>query len=167
VAVLPLVTIDHPALHQKAKRVHVIDDSIQKLIDDMIETMHYTGGVGLAAPQVGIPLQVVVIELPEDEGNIITLINPEMVKSSGEREVSEGCLSLPGYRGELIRAETVTVKGRDRNGKQVRVKGEGMLAQALQHEIDHINGMVYVDRLESRDKLFKYEREEQDEAGSI
>jgi peptide deformylase len=167
VAVLPLVTIDHPALHQKAKRVHVIDESIQKLIDDMIETMHHTGGVGLAAPQVGIPLQVVVIELPEEEGNITTLINPEMVKSSGEREVSEGCLSLPGYRGELIRAETVTVKGRDRNGKQVRIKGEGLLAQALQHEIDHINGIVYVDRLTSRDKLFKYEREEQDEAGSI
>ncbi len=168
-ATLPLVTIDHPALHQKAKRVHVIDDSTQKLIDDMIETMHYTGGVGLAAPQVGIPLQVVVIELPEDEGNIIILINPEIVKTSGEHEVSEGCLSLPGYRGELIRAETVTVKGRDRNGKQVRIKGEGLLAQALQHEIDHINGVVYVDRLESRDKLFTYVRQDgdEDEAGNI
>jgi peptide deformylase len=119
----------------------------------MIETMRYTGGVGLAATQIGIPLQVVVIELPDAEGNVITLINPELVKSSGEHEVMEGCLSLPGYRGQLIRSESVTIKGKDRYGKHVRIRGEGLLAQALQHEIDHINGIVYVDRLENRDKL--------------
>ncbi len=164
---MPLVGIDHPALHQKAKRVSAMDGSIQKLIDDMIETMHETGGVGLAAPQVGIPLQVVVIELPDEEENIITLINPELVKSSGEHEVYEGCLSLPGYRGRIKRAESVTVKGRDRHGKQVRIKGEGLLAQALQHEIDHINGLVYVDRLESRDDLFSAEGPEEDDVGSI
>jgi peptide deformylase len=167
VAILPLVRFDNPVLHQKAKRVSVVDDSIQKLIDNMIETMRHTGGVGLAAPQVGVPLQLVVIELPEDQGNVITLVNPELVKSAGELEVMEGCLSLPGFRGEFKRAESVIVKGRDRQGKQVRIKGEGLLAQALQHEIDHINGIVYVDRLESRDKLYTAEPDEEDEASHI
>ena len=166
-AILPLVTMDNPVLHQKAKRVGGIGNSIQKLIDDMIETMHYTGGVGLAAPQVGIPLQVVVIELPEGQGNVITLLNPELVKSSGEHEVLEGCLSLPGYRGELKRALSVTVKGRDRDGKQIRLKADGLLAHALQHEIDHINGVVYIDRLESRDKLSRIGPSDEDESSRI
>jgi peptide deformylase len=154
-AILPLVTMDNPVLHQKARKVRAISDSIQKLIDDMIDTMRDTGGVGLAAPQVGVPLQVVVIEMPEEE--VITLINPELVKSSGELEVVEGCLSLPGYKGEIRRCESVTVKGRDRYGKQVRVKGDGLLGHALQHELDHVNGIVYLDHLESRDKLSKIE----------
>jgi peptide deformylase len=158
--------MDSPVLHQKAKRVRKIDDSIQKLIDDMIETMYQLGGAaGLAAPQVGIPLQVVVIELPES--GLITLINPQVVKSSGEHEVMEGCLSLPGYRGSIKRAESVTVKGRDRYGKEVRIKAEGLFAQALQHEVDHINGVVYVDHLESMDNLYKAEPEDDDESGYI
>ena len=165
-AVLPLTMMDSPVLHQKAKRVRKIDDSIQKLIDDMIETMYQLGGAaGLAAPQVGIPLQVVVIELPES--GLITLINPQVVKSSGEHEVREGCLSLPGYRGSITRAESVTVKGRDRYGKEVRIKAEGLFAQALQHEVDHINGVVYVDHLESMDNLYKAEPEDDDESGYI
>ncbi len=164
--VLPLTMMDSPVLHQKAKRVRKIDDSIQKLIDDMIETMYQLGGAaGLAAPQVGIPLQVVVIELPES--GLITLINPQVVKSSGEHEVMEGCLSLPGYRGSIKRAESVTVKGRDRYGKEVRIKAEGLFAQALQHEVDHINGVVYVDHLESMDNLYKAEPEDDDESGYI
>jgi len=158
--------MDSPVLHQKAKRVRKIDDSIQKLIDDMIETMYQLGGAaGLAAPQVGIPLQVVVIELPAS--GLITLINPQVVKSSGEHEVMEGCLSLPGYRGSIKRAESVTVKGRDRYGKEVRIKAEGLFAQALQHEVDHINGVVYVDHLESMDNLYKAEPEDDDESGYI
>jgi peptide deformylase len=165
-AVLTLTMMDNPVLHQKAKRVRKIDESIQKLIDDMIETMECTGGAaGLAAPQVGIPLQVIVIDLPES--GLITLVNPQIVKSSGEREVTEGCLSLPGYRGLIKRAESVTVKGRDRNGKEIRIKGEGLLAQALQHEVDHINGVVYVDHLESMDNLYKAEPEDDDESGNI
>lgn len=165
-AVLPLTMMDSPVLHQKAKRVRKVDDSIQKLIDDMIETMQQLGGAaGLAAPQVGIPLQVVVIELPES--GLITLINPQVVKSSGEHEVMEGCLSLPGYRGSIKRAESVTVKGRDRYGKEVRIKAEGLFAQALQHEVDHINGVVYVDHLESMDNLYKAEPEDDDESGYI
>jgi len=164
--ILPLTMMDNPVLHQKAKRVRRIDDAIQKLIEDMIETMHHIGGAaGLAAPQVGIPLQVVVIELPGEE--LIILINPEVVRSWGERDVVEGCLSLPGYRGEIKRSESVTVKGRDRYGKEVRVKADGLLAQALQHEIDHINGVVYLDHLESMDNLHKIEPEDEDESSRI
>ncbi|MEE9400830.1 MAG: peptide deformylase [Dehalococcoidia bacterium] len=165
-AILSLAMMDNPLLHQKAKRVRKIDGSIQKLIDDMIETMHHIGGAaGLAAPQVGVPLQVVVIELPGED--VITLINPEVVKSWGERDVTEGCLSLPGYRGEIKRSESVTVKGRDRHGKQIRLKADGLLAQALEHEIDHINGVVYVDHLESVDNLYQVEPEGEDELGHI
>jgi len=165
-AILSLAMMDNPVLHQKAKRVRKIDGSIQKLIDDMIETMHHIGGAaGLSAPQVGVPLQVVVIELPEED--VITLINPEVVKSWGERDVTEGCLSLPGYRGEIKRSESVTVKGRDRYGKEIRLKAEGLLAQALEHEIDHINGVVYIDHLESVDNLYQIEPEGEDELSHI
>jgi len=152
-AVLPLVPMDNPVLHQKAKRVTKIDGSVQKLIDDMIETMREIEGAGLAAPQVGVPLQVAVIEIPD--GELITLVNPELVKGTDEHEVCEGCLSLPGYNGDIKRFNSVTVKGRDRHGRQIRIKADGLLAQALQHEIDHLNGIVYVDHLESRDKLRK------------
>jgi len=165
-AILSLTMMDNPLLHQKAKRVRKIDGSIQKLFDDMIETMHHMGGAaGLSAPQVGVPLQVVVIELPEED--VITLINPEVVKSWGERDVTEGCLSLPGYRGEIKRSESVTVKGRDRYGKEIRLKAEGLLAQALEHEIDHINGVVYIDHLESVDNLYQIEPEGEDELSHI
>ncbi len=161
-AVLPLTTIDDSVLHQKARRVRKIDGSIQKLIDDMIDTMQAIGGAaGLAAPQVGVPLQVIVVEMPDEEA--VAIINPEIVKSIGEREVGEGCLSLPGYRGTLIRSDKVTVKGRDRNGKEIRIKADGLLAHTLQHEIDHINGVVYVDRLESMDDLHEVGAEEDEE----
>jgi len=162
-AVLPIVTIENPVLHQKAKRVKTIDGSIQKLVDDMIDTMRHVGGVGLAAPQVGVPLRVTVIRLPGEE-EVITLINPEIVKSSEEIEVTEGCLSLPGYGGEIKRYSAVTVKALDRQGRAIRLKGEGLLAQALQHEIDHINGIVFVDRLESEDKLHKVEPAAEDKS---
>ena len=114
--------------------------------------------VGLAAPQVGQPLRIVVIETPDD--GLITLLNPEVVKSSGERMVVEGCLSIPGYEGDVKRAEMVTVKGRDRHGKEIRLKANELLAQALEHEIDHLNGVLYVDLLENRSKLRKLENAE-------
>jgi peptide deformylase len=152
-AVLPMVTYPDPVLRRKAVRVTRIDGSIGRLIDDMVETMHETGGVGLAAPQVGIPLRVAVIELPGEE--TIVLVNPKIVKRSGERQVEEGCLSLPGYRGEIQRSVKVTAKGLDRDGREIRVKGEGLLAQALEHEIDHLNGTLYIDYLEGIDKLFQ------------
>jgi len=165
-AIMPVIKMDNPLLHRKAKRVRKVDDSIQKLIDNMIETMHDIEGVGLAAPQVGVPLQVVVIQLPDEE-DVITLINPEVVKISEETEMMmEGCLSLPGYNGDVKRSTSVTVKARDRQGKPIRIKGEGLMAQVLQHETDHINGIVFVDHLESMDELRKNE-EDEEETGSI
>ena len=137
-----------PVLKQKAKRVRNVDDSIKKLINDMIETMRSVPGrVGLAAPQIGVSLRVIVIGLPEEED--IVLINPEIVKKAGERSVDEGCLSVPGYVGQIKRAESITVKGRNRNWKEIRIKADGLLAQALEHEIDHINGLLYLDHMES------------------
>jgi len=157
-AILPIRIAPDPILRQKSKRVRSINGSIRKLISDMLETMHSAPGVGLAAPQVGIPLRVIVIGLPEQED--IALINPEIVRRKGERLLNEGCLSVPGYAGEVKRAEAVTVKGRDQNGKEIRIKADELLAQALEHEIDHINGVLYIDRLESIDKLRKIEPEE-------
>jgi peptide deformylase len=161
-AVIPIRIAPDPVLRQKAKRVRNIDASIHKLIKDMLETMHDAPGVGLAAPQVGVPLRVIVIGIPEQED--FALINPEVVKTKGERVVSEGCLSIPGYVGKLKRAESVTVKGRDPSGKEVRIKAEELLAQALEHEIDHVNGILYTDRLESEDDLKKIEPQDVEEA---
>ena len=158
-AVIPIRVLPDPVLRQKAKRVRSIDGSIQRLISDMIETMHAVPGrIGLAAPQVGVSLRVIVISMPEEKD--IVLINPEIVRRTGERLVEEGCLSLPGYVGEIKRAESVRVKGRDQNGKEIRIKADDLLAQALEHEIDHLNGVLYIDYLESMDKLHKIEPEE-------
>jgi peptide deformylase len=156
-AVLTVLTVPEPILRQKSKRVRTIDGSVRKLADDMIETMHATSGVGLAAPQVGVSLRVIVIGLPEEEDFV--LINPEIVRRSGERLVTEGCLSVPGYYGEIKRAQRVTVKGKDLSGKEVRIKAGELLAQALEHEIDHINGVLYIDHLESDEKLHRIEPE--------
>lgn len=157
-AVLPIRALPDPVLRQKAKRVRTIDDSVKKLIGDMIETMHADPGrVGLAAPQVGVSLRVIVIGIPEEED--IVLINPEIVRRSGERSVTEGCLSVPGYYGEIKRAESVTAKGRDPTGKEIRIKANELLAQALEHEIDHLNGVLYIEHLENKDKLYKIEAE--------
>lgn len=152
-AVLEIRTLPDPVLRQKAKKVSKLDGSIQKLIDDMIDTMHTNAGVGLAAPQVGVSLRVAVIELPGEE--IIPLINPEITKRQGERVVQEACLSVPGYQGEIERSVTVKVKALDRQGKEFRLKGEELLAQALEHEIDHLDGTVYVDHIEGPEKLWK------------
>ena len=158
-AILPIRILPDPVLKQKAKRVRTIDSSIKKLIRDMLETMHADPGrAGLAAPQVGVSLRVIVIGMPEEED--IVLVNPKIARKTGERWLNEGCLSVPGYVGEIKRAESVTAKGLDQNGKEVRIKADGLLAQALEHEIDHLNGMIYIDRLESMDKLRKIEPEE-------
>ena len=150
--VLSIRTLPDPVLRQKAKRVKTIDSSIKKLIADMLETMHAEPGrAGLAAPQIGVSLRVAVFNISGEDD--IVIINPEIVKKSGERLVNEGCLSVPGYAGEVKRAASVTVKGRDRQGKVIRIKAAGLLAHALQHELDHLDGILYVDRIESRDKL--------------
>jgi peptide deformylase len=159
-AVLQIRTLPDPVLRQKAKRVTKFDDSIQKLIDDMIDTLRADPNrAGLAAPQVGVLLRVAVIELPEQE--LITLINPEIIKKEGERIVQEGCLSVPGYFGEIKRAVTVKVKARDRYGKEFRLKAQELLAQALEQEIEHLDGILYIDHLESPEKLFEITQEEE------
>ena len=154
-AILPIQRFGNPVLREKSKRVTTVSKSIQKLIDDMIETMQNAYGAGLAAPQVGRLLRIIVIEIPDEK--LFALINPEIVKKSGERIVTEGCLSFPGYRGEIKRAESVTCKALDRNGKAIRIKANDLLAQSLEHEIDHLNGILYIDHLESEDNLEKVE----------
>jgi peptide deformylase len=163
---LSIRTLPDPVLRQKAKKISSLDPSILRLIENMKEAMHEANGVGLAAPQVGISLRLVVICLPgeeeesEAEAEEIVLINPEVIKKSGEREVDERCLSVPGYTGKVKRAVKVTVKARDEKWKEIRIKGEELLAQALEHEIDHLNGVLYVDLLEGPDKLTKTEAAE-------
>ena len=152
-AVLPIRVLPDSILRQKSKRIRHIDGSLRRLIGDMLETMHSAKGVGLAAPQVGVPLRVAVIGIPGEEE--IVLINPEIVRRRGEQLVDEGCLSVPGYVGQIKRAESVTIKGRDQNGKEIRIKAVELLAQALEHEIDHLNGVLYIDHLDSTEKLRK------------
>lgn len=151
-AALEIKVSGDPVLRQKAHRVTGVDPRLTRLIDDMVETLESARGLGLAAPQVGSPLRLAVIRLPEDSeepeaGRLIVLINPEIVKSEGECELEEGCLSVPGFVGTVKRAERVTVKARDGAWKPYRVKANGLLAQALQHEIDHLNGVLYFDLL--------------------
>ena len=157
-ALLQIRRFGDPVLREKCKRVPSISKSIQTLIDDMIETMVENYGAGLAAPQVGKILRLIVVRTEEIEP--FALINPEIVKKSGERMVDEGCLSYPGYRGEIKRAESVTVKGLDRDGKAIRIKATDFLAQVLEHEIDHLNGVLYIDLLESEDDLYEIQPED-------
>jgi peptide deformylase len=145
-AIRRILTAEEPILRERTKRVGSFDASLHRLLDDLLETMRDAPGVGLAANQVGVPLQVAVIEI---EDRITELVNPQIVRSSGEQLDWEGCLSIPGFVAEVTRAEKVTVKARDRHGKEFRVKGEELFARALQHEIDHLNGILYVDYLDS------------------
>lgn len=131
-------------LHKKAKEVTKITPNVQKLLTDMAETMYDADGVGLAAPQVGILKRVIVVDVGDDNG-LIELINPEIVSSSGEQLGSEGCLSIPALNGEVRRAMEVTVKGLERDGKEITITGTELLARALQHEIDHLNGVLFTD----------------------
>jgi peptide deformylase len=156
-AIIQIRTLPDPVLKQKAKKVPGMDPSLRKLINNMIETMNEANGVGLAAPQIGVSLRLVVIRLPEEDAETYVLINPEIVKKSGEREIEERCLSVPGYSGMVKRSVSVTCKARNQDWKEVRVKAEGLLAQALEHEIDHLSGILFVNRLESPDKLTKLE----------
>jgi peptide deformylase len=152
-AVLALSSRYDPVLRRKAKKVTVIDESIQRLIDDMVDTMKAAPGVGLAAPQVGVSLKIAVIGIPDED--VIVMINPEIIKKGGERVVAEGCLSIPGYYAEIVRSKWVKRKALDRHGKEFHVKGEDLLAQALEHEIDHLKGILYIDHLDDLSKLQK------------
>lgn len=143
-AIRIIVNEPDEVLHQVAKEVKKITPNVQKLLTDMADTMYDAEGVGLAAPQVGILKRLIVIDVG-DENGLIELINPEIVSEEGEQFGPEGCLSIPGYRGDVRRALTVTVKGLDRNGKEVTYTGSELLARAFQHEIDHLNGVLYTD----------------------
>jgi len=154
VAIRKIRTVPDPILREPAKKVPLIDTAVLKLIDDMIETMQAAEGAGLAAPQVGVSLRVIVVQAPGEDA--LALINPEVVKKKGERIIEEGCLSVPGYRGEVKRAVTVKVKARDRDGHEIRVTAtDDLLAQALEHEIDHLDGRIYTDLVESEDSLWR------------
>ncbi|HEX74793.1 MAG TPA: peptide deformylase [Dehalococcoidia bacterium] len=155
-AILPICHYpDDSVLRQKAKRVSSIDSSIQRLINDMVETMQQANGVGLAAPQIGVSLRLAVLQMPGEEP--MAIINPQFVKRSGEQEVTEGCLSIPGYFGQIKRSASVVVKGLDSEGKAIRIKASGLMAEALEHEIDHLNGILYIDHIESQDELHEVE----------
>lgn len=146
---LPIYIYPDPVLRQKAQRVKNIDTGIQRLIDDMVETMYHAPGIGLAANQVGRPLSVLVIHIQRDESEygLIVLINPEMVSSRGETTFEEGCLSVPEYYANVTRHEEVVVRGLDRRGEKIEIAAGGLLAIALQHEIDHLEGKLFIDRI--------------------
>lgn len=134
-----------PVLREHAKPVPKITPNIHKLLDDMADTMYEAQGVGLAAPQVGILKRVIVMDCGEEYGGLIELINPEIIKKEGEQFGPEGCLSIPGLQGDVRRAQKCTVKGWDRNGQDIEIEGEDLLARCIQHEVDHLNGVLFLD----------------------
>lgn len=167
-----------PVLRQKARPVTRFDDDLQALIDDMFETMRAAPGVGLAAPQVGESLRLFVAEWPEDEEDpesavvSYAIVNPSIVKSRGEEEGEEGCLSVPGYVGDVRRATEITIKAKDRHGKKIRMRVEGWLARIFQHEIDHLDGILFIDRVDDPEKIRRVvpgeeEKAEMEAAGRI
>lgn len=131
-------------LHKVAKEVTKINGNVQKLLDDMADTMYDAEGVGLAAPQVGILKRLIVVDAGDEHG-LIKMINPVIVEQDGEQFGAEGCLSIPGFNGDVRRAEQVTVQGLDREGRPITVKATGLLSRAFQHEIDHLNGVLFTD----------------------
>ena len=133
-------------LRKKSREVDIIDDKIQTLIDDMIETMYKYNGVGLSAVQVGVLKRVVVIDIEDGEG-VRVFINPKITSTKGEHEVEEGCLSFPNEYAKVVRPKELTVEALDREGKKFKLKAKDLLAQAVAHEIDHLDGIVFIDRM--------------------
>ena len=151
-AIREIKTYPDPVLRAKTKRVEAIDEQIQRLIEDMAETMYAAPGVGLAANQIGVPLQLAVIDIsvseePQKKRQLVVLINPEMVSMEGAVVSEEGCLSVPDFSEKVKRAARVKVRAQDRTGKAFELEAEGLMAKALQHEIDRLNGIVFIDRL--------------------
>ena len=148
-AVLDIKKYPAPVLKKKATAVSVFDEDLQKLIDDMVETMYAAPGVGLAAPQVGISKRLAVIDISsrDDQHPLIVLINPRILRMAGEVEFEEGCLSIPEYTAKVKRSESLVVGAHDRNGDEVEIEADGLLAIALQHEIDHLDGFLLIDRI--------------------
>lgn len=164
-AVRRIITGDDPRLRVKSRKVREFNKQLKGLIHDMLDTMRAANGLGLAAIQIGVPLRVIVVEIPPDEetnskGKLYTLVNPEIVKMEGEEIGEEGCLSLPGLVGEVKRAASVVVEAQTPRGKWVRVRANGLLARAFQHEIDHLEGILFPDRVEDPSKIRYIEQEE-------
>ena len=161
-AELRMRILPDPRLRKQAKKIGKILPSLKKLTGDMIETMHAHNGVGIAANQVGSLQKVCIIQTPEMEEPMV-LINPEITNREGEREVVEGCLSIPGYRGTVKRSVKVRARALGLDGKVIRINADDLLAQALEHETDHLNGILYVDCLVSHDSLWKISDESEDD----
>ncbi|UCH59656.1 MAG: peptide deformylase [Anaerolineales bacterium] len=153
-AVLEIVTNPAPVLRTKARKVTDFGQELQDLIDNMVETMRAAPGVGLAAPQIDMPWQVIVVEFGDEQDEEIpqklySVVNPELVRFSQETEIGvEGCLSIPGFVGDVERPVSVTIKGQNRRGKPIRIKAQGWLARIFQHEIDHLEGILFIDKAE-------------------
>jgi peptide deformylase len=146
-ALLPILTYPDPRLHTVAKPVTLVDDRIRRLIDDMAETMYAAPGIGLAATQVNVHERVIVIDISEERNQLIAFINPEIVAAEGREMAEEGCLSVPGIYDKVERAEKVTVKALDRHGQSFTLDADGLLAVCIQHEMDHLQGKVFVEYL--------------------
>jgi len=161
----PIVKYGYPVLTRPAEGVTDVTDETRRLIDDMIETMYAAPGIGLAAPQIGVPLRVCVIDITGGRrgGEVITLVNPQFVERTGMQLEEEGCLSLPGHNATVARPERAVVRGLDRNGREITIDGTGLLARALQHEIDHLDGTLFVNRLRglTRDLILRKVRKQQ------
>jgi peptide deformylase len=155
-------------LRGKARKVIRFDDKLRVLAEEMIETMQSANGVGLAAPQVGVLERIVVIQTPEDEdedgsGQLHVIVNPKVIRASEEQQDGiEGCLSIPGYVGEVTRHQTVTIKGQDLQGRKIRINAQGFLARACQHEIDHLEGVLFIDKLTAPDRIWSVEEGEEE-----
>lgn len=154
-----IVTVPDPVLRRKAHKVSDFGPDLQRLIDDMVETMRAAPGVGLAAPQVDVSLRVIVVEFGDEDDEeapkkLYAVVNPEIARTSGETVMgTEGCLSIPGFVGEVERLKNVTIKGQNRRGQPVRIKADGWLARIFQHEIDHLNGVLFTDRAKQVTKM--------------
>ena len=145
----PILRYGDRPLHEPGSEVAAIDDGVRKLVDDMVETMYAAPGIGLAAPQIGVPLRVFVVDITAGQkgGQLITVINPEFVERGGMQLEEEGCLSLPGFNATVVRPSRVVIKGMDRDGTDRLIEGKDLLARAFQHEMDHLDGTLFVDRL--------------------
>jgi peptide deformylase len=145
----PILKYGDTILHDRAQPVSTITPEVERLIDDMIETMYAAPGIGLAAPQVGVPLRIFVVDISvgRDPKALLTLINPEFVEREGTQLEEEGCLSVPGFNATVVRPTKAVVKGLDRAGQEQRYEASGLLARAFQHEMDHLDGTLFVDRL--------------------
>lgn len=148
-AIRPILHLPDPRLRQVAAPVTQFDDDLQQLIDDMFETMYDANGVGLAAPQIGVSLRLSVVDVTKDKSQQLVLINPEIINPVGKTTYQEGCLSVPGVYEKVERATEVTLRALDRTGKPYEMKADGLLGECFQHEIDHLNGQLFIDLLSS------------------